>query len=753
ITRIVLAAVLEPSLLVIKALERAAQHIPVDILIHAPASRADTFDAWGRPLPEAWQDCAIPIPHAEHHVILESTPIAQSTRVASLLRTHQTPAAIGVPDPNITPCVAAACADAGFTTFDPADRPLGLHPLTVLVTQISELCANPSYAALSNYLRHADALDYFCSGAHTTAQQLLTELDIFQNAFLPADVAAVMAGLTRAAAEYPALQQAVTTLHAHLVALQSVAPATAMRAFLKAVYASRQLHPRRESDTEFQTVAGHIDTALREIEDAPEACLPPDPLHQLALLRLQLEDARYHPVARRADFDLEGWLELPWNNAPNLIVTGMNEGSVPAAQPRDPFLPDTLCALLGLRHDAARLARDACLMSALVASRAADGTATFIAGKVSATGDPLKPSRLLFRCTDAELPHRAARLFGPADAQRTSVPSAISFQLNSAPPPDLPRNALPVTRLSVTAFRAYLACPFRYYLQHVLRMEPLDDARTGLDARDFGTLTHAVLQTMATSGMWRCDDPAKLGAYLDAEVHTWMHARFGAQPPVVVSLAAEAARQRLRAAARQQARLNADGWEIMHTEAKVTASLGAMRIVGKIDRIDRHRKTGRWRVIDYKTSDTAVDPAAAHLASVRPETPEWMRLKQEKPRRWVDLQLPIYVWLLRNGSMELPAHAPTPPPGEPWEQVEVGYFNLPKAVADTSLTLWDGLEETMLSSAADCAREIVHRITGQLFWPPAERVEFENFDSLVLVNAAACMQPPITPPAMAKDAS
>ncbi len=39
----------------------------------------------------------------------------------------------------------------------------------------------------------------------------------------------------------------------------------------------------------------------------------------------------------------------------------------------------------------------------------------------------------------------------------------------------------------VTGLRAWLACPFRFYLTHVLKMEPIDSMKSELDARDFGT--------------------------------------------------------------------------------------------------------------------------------------------------------------------------------------------------------------------------------------------------------------------------
>ncbi|MFZ4482328.1 MAG: PD-(D/E)XK nuclease family protein [Rhodoferax sp.] len=200
-----------------------------------------------------------------------------------------------------------------------------------------------------------------------------------------------------------------------------------------------------------------------------------------------------------ADLDLEGWLELSWNPAPFLIVTGLNEGYVPDSRMGDIFLPDSLRAHLGMRHDGCRLARDLFLLESLIESRRRAGTIRLFCGKTSAAGDPLKPSRLLFRCPDSALPDRAARLFEELKSHGSLPAASISFQLQSSladRPPVWPAGK----SLSVTAFRDYLECPFRFYLRHVLGMESVDDLKTEPDAMEFGQLIHHALRQLHDSG-------------------------------------------------------------------------------------------------------------------------------------------------------------------------------------------------------------------------------------------------------------
>ena len=71
--------------------------------------------------------------------------------------------------------------------------------------------------------------------------------------------------------------------------------------------------------------------------------------------------------------DLLGWLELLWEDAPHLVVTGLNDGRLPETVAGDPFLPEALRARLGLKTNEARFARDAYLLAALTACRTGAG--------------------------------------------------------------------------------------------------------------------------------------------------------------------------------------------------------------------------------------------------------------------------------------------------------------------------------------------------------------------------------------------
>jgi ATP-dependent helicase/nuclease subunit B len=160
-----------------------------------------------------------------------------------------------------------------------------------------------------------------------------------------------------------------------------------------------------------------------------------------------------------------------------------------------------------------------------------------------------------------------------------------------------------------------------------------------------------------------------------------------------------------------QARERASGWIVDRVEAAFALDVGGLEVRGTIDRIDRHEPSGAWRVLDYKTSDTAMPPHRTHLRPFRPgdeRLPPWMRMTvYGREMVWADLQLPVY---LRALSRELPTGA----------AVDCGYVNLPKATGETALALWPELTGSLLSSAQACAEGVAAKILEGEFWPPAE---------------------------------
>ncbi len=754
--RIILAAVPDPPRLLMVMLDTWAQKGgKVEILIAAPESEAACWDDWGRPIPSAWEHREISL--REENIQLVAGPEDQAIEIARLIaagiegRAPRSPdlvprIAIGVADREVIEPLKRQMADLGFPAFDPRNRPFADTPLFRLVETLLQFCRNPGYDETAALLRHPDVLASLEDDAATT----LRALDILQSTYLPVTFDDVINRLAPAESdglldEYAAgaLRSALQQLQVWRSMLTGGDLAGAMRGVLAHIYRNRHLREEDPSDALLHQSADILDEALRELETASTAGRAGGDIAEV--LRARLQDETLRGERRGERVDLEGWLELAWNPAPLLFVAGMNEGKVPDGSLGDVFLPDTLRRRLGLRDHNARLARDVYTLTILTEQRRTSGRVTLLVGKVSAADDPLRPSRLLFCCPEAELVRRARRLFVTPRPSHGVEAFRISFALDPARlPPDAVAESC-VRRMSATAFRDYLRCPLRFYLKHVLRMEARDDRTREPDAQAFGTLVHGVLEDMARdpSRPWAWDDAEALAGWLQARVRDRARRLYGDRSWLGVHLAVESAERRLRAFAEKQIAWHREGWDIFESpEQSKTLVLAGCEIIGRIDRIDRHRESGELCVLDYKTADQAQAPKDAHIGpdaeeDALPEAriPPSLLQKKTGPhgQRWKDLQLPLYCEMVRRQRGET-------------EPVKVGYVSLAAALGAIHFEVWEDYLAAgpLHEHALQCAAAVIGRVRDSIFWPPRDvREPYDDFVSLLLNDPRRTIRPPV----------
>lgn len=452
----------------------------------------------------------------------------------------------------------------------------------------------------------------------------------------------------------------------------------------------------------------------------------PEELQQAAS-RADLMRKRIFPRASSGAVEVQGWLEAPWSSAQKVVVAGCREGALPSGTCDDAFLPDKAKKDLGLVTQDSRLARDAYLLSCILASRPA-GEVRLGFSRLRAQGEPNRPSRLLFGCRDDELPKRSELLLKPAPRSERLDKNEVAPKLRI---PEPKRSQWPPKSIRVTAFKSYLECPLRFYLGTILGLRKVDPDAREIPATDFGTVMHKVLENFALdkslAPLRDADQIArKLSDLLDAVAPSF----YGEKPSPVVRVQIENMRARLVAAAATEAGIREEGWSTLHAEYKVVASdkrvLGDLAITGTMDRIDVHPEKG-LRILDYKTYSQPKNPSKTHLGPQRgrnhlPEADlETFTTKgAPQPRSWIDLQLPLYAWLARR---IWPEHAK--------RGVEVGYFLLPPdgESAGDVLPMFE-LTHEMQESAEQCAARITHLVKGGHFWPPSpsSEVEFDDFE-------------------------
>ena len=726
--RVVVAAVPDLSPLVEGALRRLGETCPVEILVHAPGEFADTIDAWGRPLPGAWNGRTIDISDIRQSIRLAANEAAQADEVVQLLdRTDPgVSVAVGVPDPRILSPLRDALERSGYAPFDPSARAFRDHALFHLADAWHALLQRQDYPSLSRVLRHPDFIRYL-EGQAVCGGSMLAELDELQNRHLPTSLDDVKRHeafhrKSGRGSRYPELAKALDLLCLQLGRFKKDFRASSMREFLREIYVRCDAPEAGAGDLLFEDAADLMLSGLDELADAERANLVRPGGEGGGLLIHCMQDVEL--FSRRADEDLvlDGWLEVPWSDASRLILVGMNDEVVPSGFRGDPFLPDSLRRSMGLKHSEERLARDAFLLSGLLASRPEPGRVTFVYGKATRSGDPLRPSRLLLRCGEKELPERASHLFREARVARVDVPPSVSFPLMV--PAVLETE---IREIHVTNFAAYLRCPFRYYLSRVLRMKEVDDRKMELDALEFGSLVHDALEKLGRSEELRCsEDPDAVGDFLVESAERLVYGTYGSRPALSVEIQLQSAVERLRKAAEIHVSELRMGWEILDVERRVQGTIESFNVVGKIDRIDRHRETGIVRVLDYKSSDTAEPPGKAHIGGRDPDAPPYASVTAGNGQgTWRSLQLPLYRILLEQEGFS--------------ESIGIGYFNLPKAVSHTGVSLWEEFDPKLLDRAQHCAAGILRDISGGRFWPPRSSVRYDEFERLFPAGYNVCV--------------
>jgi ATP-dependent helicase/nuclease subunit B len=707
LSRIVLAGVTEMPPLVERAW--SAWEGPVTALIAAPETEANGFSAIGRPS-LAWNERSLPWPNGTIQVVAD--PRQQATAALKKVAEQATASnelVLGSADSEVGDELARAFSREGWPTFHPA--------ATAMAPGLSQWfkiwggwLADPTLARLADLLslpetgilvagRRAQKAECL---AKLRDRWLITRCEDLQRRvavekFYRDGEKAAAEELTKAADALEGWRKSMLTqnfcgvMERLLGVLGRSGPATeeAAQALADWIAAAAPVMSQVNREPRFW------------IELMCKAQPAPIPL----------------PPSGRV-LNVQGWLELLHEPGRHLTLCGMNEGKVPARSGGEPWLSEHCRERLGLITDAERAARDAFLYQAMLEARREEGRVDVICGKSGAGGEMMLPSRLLLAAERSELPERVMTLFREIEPPEAGMVWQRDLQWT---PPTIE----PPQSHNVTTLANYLACPFRYYLKQVVRMQGSDLGRAEWNARDFGNVAHEVLERWGRDTEARDSDQAQaihgwLSAELDRVVGEW----FGKRVPLAIRIQTEALRQRLLWLSRVQAATRAEGWEVIDVERKIQHTFAQTQITAKIDRIDRHRESGRLRVIDYKTGKMdGVDKehrkkitASVELPPHLPADSPAVYVSEDKGKSasylWHNLQLPLYA------AAMLAEHQTMPTPA---------YFMLRPTEADVKLSEWSDFEMADLEAALDCAAWVAGKIADKVFWPPAEKLKYDDY--------------------------
>ena len=729
VSRIVLLGVTDLSPLTQKALAQLPDDILVQIVCFGEeGSLEDAFDNWGRPKTSYWKDRNLDWENI--HVSLDEVEECQKIAgfFEGLKPERRASVGIGVVDSNLVPILKRSLDGVGCDAYDPAGDPahkLGLH---ALLKSLLEWVRQKSFRQAEALLRFP-VIQELLDCKNTT--ELLHGLDLLRNYALPSTLADALAvqplklfpkGGRRERqndADRSKLKLALTVLGQLEKRLQPFAQqdfSAALKQFLEGM----NLEP-------WANLQGLLFETLNDLSGLGEGLAT---TLQFQVVIEQLGKLRTTSVHESSAIELQGWLELVWEDAPHLLLAGFQDSAVPESISGDLFIPESLQVELGLPGNEARLVRDAWQSEAILQTRKnREGRVDVMLCRKDIDGNSLLPSRLLFHCADILLPARVNSLFGDLPVASSAPPWSAPWKLQ---PEAKVRNTI-----SVTHFKNYLDSPLMFFLKRE-GSDEVDPDKADMSPSDFGTLLHAVLETLKGEAD-SCTDPDQITKYLKSQFSSKAKARFGEINSALLKAQFGSALERLRFAAIKQSEVAGEGWRIYDVERRIQLDLCGIKITGIIDRIDYNENSGKWRLIDYKTSGTSIPPLNAHWGVVSrskklKDSPSWARFTDVDGNEcaWRDLQLPLYVLAWKSEISS-------------GEDVQTGYFNLPSSENDS------GFKELILSldildSATKCAEAIIEKITKvQQFWPLGRKLELyeQSYKRLFFHDVEATLEPPV----------
>ena len=692
----------------------------VTALVFAPEDLADRFDAHGCLRPEAWQDVCIDL--ADEQIEIVGGPAEQAAAAVRAIadlegRYAADEVTIGVPDERLVPHLQQQFSQWDVSVRHGAGTPIDQTEPYRLLAAVADHLEAGDFRTLAALVRHPAVADWLA--AQEAHDDWLTLLDRYWSEHLPHQLGRPWLGSAETGRRLQRLTAEIGRLTRDLGGRRRPLDqwCEPILMLLVQVFGEVARDARNPADHGVLTACGQLRDVLAEDLRIPAELTPEVSAGEsLRLVLQQAAGGRIAPLSDPKAIELLGWLELPLDDAPALVVVAMNEGIVPSSLNADLFLPNQLRRVLGIEDNARRYARDAYALGALCQSRE---RLRVIAGRRTSDGDPLVPSRLLFACDRPAMARRALAYFGPAaDTGAESCrerPLWRSGRSEEAAPgvhPGTPQRAFPtgdasfqvprprplaepVTSMRVTEFRDYLACPYRYYLRHRLRLERLADDAEELDGLGFGSLVHEVLRRFGGGPLAASTDARQISDFLGHSLDEVLGECYGRSPLPAIRVQAEQIRARLAAFAVWHAGWAAEGWRIEHVEwqpeegqARLMVDGQPMFLRGRIDRVDVHPSDGRAVIFDYKSSNQAEPPEKTH----------------RRQGQWVDLQLPLY----RHLAAELGLGGP----------IALAYLLLPKDVRQVGplQAEWTAAD---LAEADAAAADVVRKVRAEQFWPPA----------------------------------
>ena len=329
--------------------------------------------------------------------------------------------------------------------------------------------------------------------------------------------------------------------------------------------------------------------------------------------------AIFQPETRDVPIQVVGVLESAGLEFDHLWVMGLTDEAWPLPAHPNPFLPVRLQRRAGIPQadPVTSLELDRRITHGwLGAAREVVFSHARMKDESELAPSPLIAALPLARIEDLEIRgygtlREAIRASGAIDTVQDGVAPAVEV----------------ATRAGGTGlFKDQAACPFRAFARRRLHSEPLETPRLGLNARDRGTLVHAMLaavwKSLGTRDRLVAASQAQLGEILGACADEAIAHVRRYRADALSGRYAQLERARLVRLAGEWLAVDRkrEDFEVVAIEEKHPVTFGGITVNAKLDRMDK--LAAGHAIIDYKTGVCS--------------TSQWMGERPEEP------QLPMY---------------------------------------------------------------------------------------------------------------
>jgi ATP-dependent helicase/DNAse subunit B len=387
-----------------------------------------------------------------------------------------------------------------------------------------------------------------------------------------------------------------------------------------------------DNDKEITSIKNEFYNVLTTIEnfedDFGEVIIPLE--DYLKILEYFLDQVEILPEVKIGGVSILGFLETRGLDCDNLFFGGLSEDKFPGQTRFDPILPEWLKQKLELPSIQRHQTRSRFHYFRLVNTARLN---TFLSFYNTDQDRLLLPSPFL--TGEAQTPIKTNSIFSIEQLQQeqgkkekidiSSLITPVNFSTDKEVQDILNKRFGPKSKPSVTKLESYTYCPYLFYLQSIMEIEPIAEPIYEVEATLWGNIAHQVLERLYRNGAVSIEQISdKLEKILGAVLKENKLSQFWKDVAKKIFL------NFIPYFVKNEQDLRVQGFEPFSIENRLQASITkGMTITGRIDRIDRNQNTNQLLILDYKTG---------RFDSFTPSYIE----------KGVHLQLPLYAFLVKK---------------------------------------------------------------------------------------------------------